>query len=118
MPASPQQAFAALDLVLPPAPDGMRHVYTYYAVQVRGPADAVRARRHDLLRALARAGRDVAAQHLHDVSALPDFARFGGRCPEASRVAGAVVLLPTYPGYDDAQVDATLAVLRAWRAGE
>lgn len=104
------------DLLLPPPPDGIRHVYTYYAVQVRGPAEQVRARRHGLLRALAAAGRDVAAQHLHDVSSLPDFVRFGGRCPEATRVAGAVVLLPTYPGYDGAQVDANLAAIRAWRA--
>ena len=104
------------DLVLPPAPVDLRNVYTYYAVQVRGAASEVRARRHDLLRVLAAAGRDVPAQHLHDVSALPDFARFGARCPQASRVAGAVLLLPTYPGYDDAQSDANLAVLRAWRA--
>jgi perosamine synthetase len=104
------------DLVLPPPPDGLRNVYTYYAVQVRGPAPTVRTRRHGLLRALARGGRDVAAQHLHDVSALPDFRRFGGDCPGATRVAGAVVLLPTYPGYDARQIDANIAVIRAWRA--
>jgi dTDP-4-amino-4,6-dideoxygalactose transaminase len=101
-------------LRLPPPPDGLRHVYTYYALQVEGGVHAVRARRHDLLRHLAWRWRDVAAQHLHDVSALPDFRRFGGDCPEASRVAGAVVLLPTYPGYDDAQVDANVAAVRGW----
>ena len=106
-------------LRLPPSPDGLRHVYTYVAVQVdapddHGPGDA-RATRDDLLRHLARAKRDVAAQHLHDVSGLPDFRRYGGTCPVAARVAASVVLLPTYPGYDDAQVDANVHALRTWR---
>jgi dTDP-4-amino-4,6-dideoxygalactose transaminase len=104
------------DLILPPPPEGLRHVYTYYAIQVRGDAGVVRERRHVLLTHLARAWRDVAAQHLHDVSSLPDFRGFGEVCPQASRVASAVVLLPTYPGYGEAQARANVEAIRAWRA--
>jgi perosamine synthetase len=107
------------DLLLPPPPDGLRHVYTYAAVQVVTPEDATpddaRMLRAELVRHLARQGRDVAPQHLHDVSGLPAFRRYGGACPVAARVAASVVLLPTYPGYDDAQVDANVRALRAWR---
>lgn len=117
--ATTSRYLAGLDghpgLLLPPPPDGLRHVYTYCAIQVRGPTEQVRARRHDLLRQLAHAWRDVAAQHLHDVSALPAFRHLGGACPEASRIAGAVVLLPTYPGYDDAQIEANLEAIVRWR---
>jgi dTDP-4-amino-4,6-dideoxygalactose transaminase len=107
------------DLRLPPPPDGLRHVYTYVAVQVVAPDDATpdeaRATRTSLVHHLAACGRDLAPQHLHDVSGLPDFRRYGGHCPIAARVAASVVLLPTYPGYDDAQVEANVGAVRSWR---
>ncbi len=97
-------------IVLPPDPDGMRHVYTYYPVQVNN--------RVALLKWLQHRGRDVAAQHLHNVASLKDFRRFGGECPVASRVAQSVVLLPTYPGYGDEQVRANIEVIQWYaRAG-
>jgi dTDP-4-amino-4,6-dideoxygalactose transaminase len=93
-------------ITVPPAPQGRAHVYGYY------PLIVAPERRADLVRHLQRAWRDAAPQHLHDVSALPDFRQFGGDCPNASRVAGGVVLLSTWPGY--AQVEPTVAAVRAW----
>ncbi len=89
----------------PPAPDGRRHVYTYYPLRV--------SRRSDLLKWLMDCGRDVAGQHLHAVSALPAFAN-GGACPVAERVASEVVLLPTWPGYGAEDVARNIDVVRWW----
>lgn len=92
-------------LRLPPPPDGLANVYTAFCVAVPRRAGAVRW--------LAAHGLDVAPQHLHCVSALPDFAG-PDRCPEAERFAAEALLLPTWPGYRNDQADRVIVALRGW----
>jgi dTDP-4-amino-4,6-dideoxygalactose transaminase len=92
-------------VVLPPRPQSTRHIYTYFAIRCR--------RRSDLLKWLMYFGRDVAAQHLKNCSALPQFAGDGQECPVASRVAESFVLLPTYPAYAGEQAGITARIV-AW----
>lgn len=93
-------------LVLPPAIDGMSHIYTYFPVQV---PDRVAA-----LKWMMRHGRDCAAQHLKNCADLPGFAEFHRDLPIARRTAESVILLPTYPRYPDSEVRRNVETLRAY----
>lgn len=99
-------------MVLPP-PDAEGAIYTYFPIQ-HGDDDADRQR---LLRHLSRGGCDVGPQHLKNCADLRAFRDFHRDCPNARRAAGTVVLMPTYPGYPDGDVDHNLAVLRDFAAG-
>jgi len=101
------EALAGLDAVrLPPPPEGMKNVYSYYPVRC--------ADREGLLRWLVRHGHDVGAQHLHNCADLETFAPFHRDCPETRRAAAEVVLLPTYPRYPLAAVRRTAAAIRTY----
>lgn len=91
-------------LGLPPLRTDLSHVYPQYPVRC--------ARRKDLLDHLMRVRRDAAAQHLKNCADLPAFADLRRDCPVARRVAGEVVLLPTYPRYPAAEIDRTIEAVR------
>lgn len=88
----------------PPAPDGRRHVYTYYPLLARD--------RVNLLKWLMYFRRDVAAQHLKNCAHLESFRHFHHDCPAAAEVARSVVLLPTYAGYGLDEVKKNASIVR------
>jgi len=99
-------------MVLPP-PEAGGAIYTHFPIQ-RGDDASDRNR---LLHHLSRCGCDIGPQHLKNCADLPAFRDFYRDCPNARRAAASVVLLPTYPGYPDADVDRNLAVLRDFASG-
>ena len=60
--------------------------------------------RHALLCQLLQSGCDVAAQHLKNCADLDSFSEFASDCPNARACAASVILLPTWPGYGERQV--------------
>ena len=89
---------------LPPQPDDLSHTYSYYAVQVHD--------RQAVLKQMMRNYRDVAAQHLKNCADLDCFIEFHQDCPRARRVAGRVILLPTYPRYGRRDIERNIGVIR------
>jgi dTDP-4-amino-4,6-dideoxygalactose transaminase len=79
------------NVLLPPlATDGSGGFFTF-PIQVED--------RMALVRHLMRAGRDCAYYFYRNVADLGCFAEFATACPNASKAAASVVLLPTYPRY-------------------
>lgn len=96
--------FRQLNSVLrPPLVTDRSHGYLHYPIQVPD--------RDALTCDVVRNGRDIAIQHLRNCADLPCFDRWNRDCPNARAVANSVVLLPTYPGYGPAEVDATIAAI-------
>lgn len=91
---------------LPPAPEGLKNVYSAYPIRC--------ADRTALLQWLVHHGHDVGAQHLQNCADLDVFAPFRRDCPEASRAAGEVVLLPTYPRYPLEEARRTAHAIRTY----
>ena len=89
---------------LPPMREDGSHIYLQYPVQVDD--------RWDFVRHMMRHGRDVAIQHMGSAADLDIFAEYRSDCPEARATAETCVLLPTYPGYGMAEVDANVRVIR------
>ena len=89
-------------LVLPrPSPGD---VYSALPIQVDD--------RHGLLCHMLLRDCDVAAQHLKNCAELSSFSEFAAACPNARACAASVVLLPTYPGYGERQVQRNIAAIR------
>ncbi len=96
--------FRELNTILrPPLLMDRSHSYLHYPIQVPD--------RDALTREVVRSGRDIAIQHLHNCADLPCFERWRRDCPNARAAASSVVLLPTYPSYGPAEVDATIAAI-------
>jgi dTDP-4-amino-4,6-dideoxygalactose transaminase len=91
---------------LPPMRTDFSHTYTYFPIQVED--------RQAVLKHMMRERCDVAAQHLRNCADLECFAEYARDCPNARRTADAVVLLPTYPRYSDADVGRNIRVLREY----
>lgn len=87
-----------------PAPDGRRHVYTYYPLLARD--------RVNLLKWLMYFRRDIAAQHLKNCAHLESFRHFHHECPNADEIARSVVLLPTYAGYGMEEARKNASIVR------
>jgi dTDP-4-amino-4,6-dideoxygalactose transaminase len=109
-----RQGLEGIDGILLPTSDSGSAIYTYFPVQY-GDGEADRGR---LLRHLARHGCDIGAQHLKNCADLPVFREFGRECPNARKSAETVLLLPTYPGYPDWNVDKNVAALRNCPSGQ
>ena len=54
---------------------------------------------------LVEHGRDLAAQHIGNCADYPCFAEYYRDCPNARATAAEVLLLPTYPGYGNKEID-------------
>ena len=65
---------------------------------------------------LCRHGRDITLSYHRNCAALPCFAEFGRDCPNAERTANAVIYLPTYPRYAEAEIDKTVDIIRRYFA--
>jgi dTDP-4-amino-4,6-dideoxygalactose transaminase len=107
-----RDALADLPLVLPPGdPEGGRHVYHLFVVEVQG--------RDRLLAKLREAGIGAAAHYptpAHLQPAWRDLGYAAGTLPHAEAAASRCLTLPIFPGISDAEVDrvaATLAELLA-----
>jgi dTDP-4-amino-4,6-dideoxygalactose transaminase len=94
------------EIQLPPLREDGSHIYLAYPIQVDD--------RWALVKHLMRHGRDVSIQHIGNVENLPFFAEFARQCANATRTSERVVLLPTYPGFSDAQVAATITAVRSF----
>ncbi|MDP2809119.1 MAG: DegT/DnrJ/EryC1/StrS family aminotransferase [Rhodocyclaceae bacterium] len=87
---------------LPPWREDGSHIYLQYPVQVPD--------RWDYVRYMMIHGRDLAIQHMTTAAELEVFKDFARDCPMAKLTAERVVLLPTYPGYGEAEVRANVKV--------
>ena len=82
------------------------NVYSAFPIQVQD--------RHALLCRLLQNGCDVAAQHLKNCADLDSFAEFESDCPNARACAASVILLPTWPGYGERQVQRNIDAILAY----
>lgn len=89
-------------ILLPPWREDGSHIYLQYPVQLED--------RWDYVRYMMRRGRDLSIQHMTSASDLEIFKDFYRDCPQARSTADRLVLLPTYPGYGEAEVRANVKV--------
>ena len=94
------------EIVLPPDKRDGSHTYMAFPIQVKD--------REGLLTHLFRNQRDCAAQHIRNCAELKVFQDYERDCPNAAAAAKETLLLPTYPGYSDSQVDANIAAIRSF----
>ncbi|MEM7474936.1 MAG: DegT/DnrJ/EryC1/StrS aminotransferase family protein [Planctomycetota bacterium] len=93
-------------LLLPKITSVMRPTYAHFPIQVDDPAN--------LLRWFNYYGQDVVAQHFDNCAELECFSPFRTDCPEASRVAKSLVLMPTYPGFGRANIDRNIGIVKRY----
>jgi dTDP-4-amino-4,6-dideoxygalactose transaminase len=102
-----RDALAGLPLVLPSGdPEGGRHVYHLFAVEVDG--------RDRLLAEMRQAGIGAAAHYptpAHLQPAWRDLGYAAGSLPHAEAAASRCLTLPVFPGISDAEVDRVAATL-------
>ena len=94
------------EIGLPPLRTDRSHTYSYFPIQVED--------RERFVKHMVRSGRDVAVQHLKNCADMECFAGFQSDCPVARRTANEIVLLPTYPGYTQKEVERTIDVARSY----
>ncbi len=108
--ANAEQYHAALaglnEIILPPRRQDGSHIYLAYPIQVEN--------RWGMVKELMRNGNDLVIQHIGNTADLDCFREFRRDCPVARKVAGEVVLLPTYPGYEPKNIARMTAGIRAW----
>lgn len=71
--------------------EGVEHGYFQFPVMMKNC--------DELVIYLLERDIDVSIQHLNAVNTLEKFSEFNCSCPNAEKLAGNVILLPTYPGY-------------------
>jgi perosamine synthetase len=96
------------EVLAPPARDDGSHIYLNYAIQV--------ADRHALLRYLMTHGRDLTVQHMGNNADYGCYEAWKRDCPNARATAGQVLLLPTYPGYGEDEVQRNVELIRRYFA--
>ena len=94
------------ELIVPPLRDDGSHVYLNYAIQ--------HPERHAVLRYLMTHGRDLTVQHMGNNADYECFRAYARACPNARATAGAVLLLPTYPDYGEAEVRKNVALIQRY----
>ena len=94
------------EVLAPPARDDGSHIYLNYAIQVPD--------RHALLRYLMSHGRDLTVQHMGNNADYPCYAAWKRDCPNARATASQVLLLPTYPGYGEDEVQRNVRLIRRY----
>jgi len=89
---------------LPLSLPGAEDIFMPFPIQV---PDRVACQEH-----LLNAGLDVVVQHIGNCADYPAFAPFHCDCPQAQQVARSVLLLPTYPGYPEAEARRIVHAIR------
>jgi dTDP-4-amino-4,6-dideoxygalactose transaminase len=97
------------EVIRPPLRLDGAHIYLTYPIQVED--------RHGLLRFLIKHARDLALQHIGNTADYECFAQFRRDCPNARWTAERVLLLPTYPGYPESEIDRNIALIRRYFGG-
>ena len=73
-------------------------------------------RREDFAEFARQRGCDIPLQHLNNLPDLQVFQDYFSDCPVSRSLSRKVVLLPTYPGYSEAQAKKNVAVLKEFLA--
>jgi perosamine synthetase len=93
-------------IITPPFTDDGSHIYLNYALQVPD--------RHALVRFLMQHGRDLTVQHMGNNADYECYAQWHRDCPNARATGTSVVLLPTYPGYGEKEVEANVRLVQQY----
>jgi dTDP-4-amino-4,6-dideoxygalactose transaminase len=93
-------------IITPPFTDDGSHIYLNYALQVPD--------RHALLRFLMQHGRDLTVQHMGNNADYECYAKWHRDCPNARATGTSVLLLPSYPGYGESEVDKNVALIQRY----
>jgi dTDP-4-amino-4,6-dideoxygalactose transaminase len=96
-------------IMLPPMLEDGSHIYLTYPIQVPD--------RDRLLQYLVEHGRDLAVQHIGNCADYECFSEYHRGCPNARETAAQVLLLPTYPGYGEAEIDRNIRLIRKYFSG-
>jgi len=96
------------DVITPPLREDGSHIYLNYPIQVPD--------RHALLRYLMQHGRDLTVQHMGNNADYACYARWHRDCPNARATGTSVLLLPSYPGYGEAEVKKNVALIERYFA--
>ena len=94
------------ELILPPMLTDGSHGYTYYAIQYHD--------RKALVRFAMENGCDIAESHHKNCASLRCFSPYARDCPNAATTADNLIYLPTYPDYNEIEIERTIAVVRAF----
>lgn len=94
------------ELILPPFRDDGSHIYTYYPIQYKN--------RDELIRFMMKNHRDIGPQHLKNCADLPAFKNYYKDCPNCRETANEVILLPTYPRYNQKEIEKNIRVIHAF----
>lgn len=98
------------ELIAPPLREDGSHIYLNYPIQVPD--------RHALLRYLMQHGRDLTVQHMGNNADYACYARWYRDCPNARATASSVLLLPSYPGYGEREVDRNVELIERYFAAQ
>ena len=93
-------------IITPPFTENGSHIYLNYALQVPD--------RHALLRFLMQHGRDLTVQHMGNNADYEAYAPWHRDCPNARATGSSVLLLPTYPGYGEKEVEANVRLIQQY----
>lgn len=94
------------EIITPPLREDGSHIYLNYAIQIPD--------RHALLRFLMQHGRDLTVQHMGNNADYPCYARWHRDCPNARETGTSVLLLPSYPGYGEAEISKNVALIQRY----
>lgn len=94
------------EIITPPLREEGSHIYLNYAIQVPD--------RHALLRFLMQHGRDLTVQHMGNNADYACYSRLSRDCPNARATASSVLLLPTYPGYGEREVQKNVELIQRY----
>ncbi|HLL25414.1 MAG TPA: DegT/DnrJ/EryC1/StrS family aminotransferase, partial [Kofleriaceae bacterium] len=94
------------EIIIPPLREDGSHIYLNYPIQVPD--------RHALLRYLMQHGRDLTVQHMGNNADYDTYVRWHRDCPNARATGTSVLLLPSYTGYGDVEVDKNIALVRRY----
>jgi dTDP-4-amino-4,6-dideoxygalactose transaminase len=94
------------DIITPPFTDDGSHIYLNYALQVPD--------RHALLRFLMQHARDLTVQHMGNNADYACYAQWHRDCPNARATGTSVLLLPTYPGYGEREVERNALLIQRY----
>ena len=94
------------DIGLPPLREDASHTYLAFPIQS--------ANRQQLVKHIMSRNCDVRIQSFTNVADQPCFSAYARDCPHARQTADRVVLLPTYPGYGEVEVNKMIAAIRSY----
>lgn len=92
------------DILLPPMYTDFSHLYTYYPIQVPNREEVVRIGHLNK--------RDWMLCHYHNLADLECFQAFKRECPNARSVSRSLIYLPTYPRYNQTEMEENVTTLR------